>query len=112
MPPKVGSRHTFTRGRLDTDSALYLTEREPFGYRDLLDNVEVISVQGDTWFSFAARFFSELPRGCGFWWVIADFQPEPPTDPTIPPEPGTRIVIPSLRTMTSVIFSERRRRDH
>lgn len=112
MPPKVGSRHTFTRGRLDLDSALYLTDREPFTYRDLVDNIEHTAVQGDTWFSIAAWYYRTLPRAAGFWWVLADFQPLQVVDPTIPPEPGATVYIPSLRTLTSVIFSERRRRDH
>ena len=30
MPPRVGSRHSFTFGVRDDDGVLHLTEREPY----------------------------------------------------------------------------------
>ena len=51
-----------------------------------------------------------MPRGCGFWWAIADFQPDPIVDPTLDLEPGRRLVVPSLRVLTDVILGEQRRR--
>jgi hypothetical protein len=112
MPPKVGSRHTFTRVRSGSDGKRYLTEREPYLYRDLSDNRYHIVRQGDTWFTIAARAFAGLPRGCGFWWAIADFQPQPIVDPTVQPDPGSVVVIPSITTLTNRILSEDRRKEH
>lgn len=111
MPPRVGSRHTFTqavlRGEIEE-----LTEREPFLFRELDDNEEITVGQGDSWFTIASRVYKELPRAAGFWWVIADFQPSPVVDSTILPEPGTKIFAPSLNTLITRILSERRRREH
>jgi len=47
---------------------------------------------------------------CGFWWAIADFQPDPVVDPTLLLEPGRRLFIPSLRVLTDVVLSESQRR--
>jgi len=112
MPPKVGSRHTFTRLRTDSDGVRYLTERAPYLYRELDDNELHIIRQGETWWTLAARYFTGLPRACGFWWAIADFQPSTVVDPTIPPEPGSVVVVPSLATLVNRILSEDRRREH
>ena len=112
MPPKVGSRHIYSRIRADAEQRLVLTEREPYAYRELTDNREITALQGDTWFSLAARYFAPLPRACGFWWAICDFQPTPILDPTVPPVTGTTIVIPSIQTLRTRIFGESRRRDH
>ena len=37
MPPKSGSRHSFTFGTRDDAARLFLSEREPYGYRELAD---------------------------------------------------------------------------
>jgi hypothetical protein len=50
-------------------------------------------------------------RACGFWWAIADFQPDPILDPTLELEPGRQLVIMSLRVLTDVILGEARRRE-
>ena len=62
-------------------------------------------------FTLAGQFYATLPRGAGFWWVIADFQPEPVHDPTIAIPPGTTVVVPSIRTLQHLILNEARRRD-
>jgi hypothetical protein len=114
MPPRVGSRHTFSSAYLDTDGeTLFLGERVPFLYRELGDNRRIPIRQGDTWFSLASFYFRPIPRAAGFWWVITDFQPDGPiVDPTIPPTPGTEVIVPSVETLTSQVFDESRRRDH
>lgn len=110
MAPHAGSRHSFTLGVRDAGGRLFLTEREPYRFREHADTrVHVVS-QGDTLFELAGRYFAPLPRSCGFWWVIADFQPDPIIDPTLELEPGRRLFIPSLRVLTDVILSEQRRR--
>lgn len=111
MPPQTGSRFLFCFGVLDARGRRYLTEREPFGYRPFPDNRVHQVVSGDTLFDLAGRYFAPLPRACGYWWAIADFQPEPIVDPTLVLDVGRRLVIPSSRALTDVILGEPRRRE-
>lgn len=111
MPPRRFSRHTFTSAVLDDDGRLFLTEREPFRFRAMPDTRQHVVKEGDTLFSLAGRYFSPLPRPAGFWWVIADFQPDPIHDPTIDLDPGRILFIPSLRVIQESVFSESRREE-
>lgn len=108
MPPMVGSRYGSCLGVRDDEGRLFLTEREPYRYRELPDNRVHVVVQGDTLWDLAGQYFAPLPRACGFWWAIADFQKDPVIDPTLELAEGTRLVIPSLRVLTDVILSEQR----
>jgi len=110
MPPRSGSRFGFCLGVLDEQDRRFLTEREPYRYRVFADNRLHRVVEGETLFDLAGRYFAPLPRACGFWWAIADFQPDPILDPTLSLEEGTTVVIPSTRVLTDVILAERRRR--
>jgi hypothetical protein len=112
MPPMLSSRYIFCLGVRDDTGRLYLTDREPYRFKAHSDNRTHRVVQGDTLFSLAGRYFAPLPRACGFWWVIADFQPDPIIDPTLDLSIGTDIFIPSLRVLTDVILSEQRRKEH
>ena len=112
MPPGVWSRFRFTKAIRDTKLNLYLTDRVPFEFRELADNIAHLVLEGDTLFTLAGRYYQPIERACGFWWVIADFQPTPIIDPTIKLEPGTTVFIPSLRTLRERIFAEDRRRLH
>ena len=112
MPPKIGSRHIFCLGVKDQEGLLHLTDREPYRFRDHTDNRVHTVVQGDTLFDLAGRYFSSLPRACGFWWVIADFQPDPIVDPTLELNTGRTMYIPSLRVLTDIILGDSRRREH
>jgi hypothetical protein len=111
MPPQSGSRLGFCLGVLDDEGRRLLTEREPYRYRVFTDNRIHRVVGGDTLFDLAGRYFAPLPRACGFWWAIADFQPDPILDPTLALEEGTTVVIPSTRVLTDVILAEARRRE-
>jgi hypothetical protein len=106
----VGSRHSFTFGVHDDAGVLHLTEREPYRFRSHTDNRVHVVVQGDTLWDLAGRYFAPLPRACGFWWAIADYQPDPIVDPTLVLEPGRRLFIPSLRVLTDVVLGEAGRR--
>lgn len=110
MAPLVGSRHSFTFGVRDDAGILFLTEREPFGFQEYSDARQHIVAQGDSLFGLAGGYFAPLPRACGFWWAIADFQPDPIIDATLELELGRRLFIPSTRALTDVILGEQRRR--
>ena len=109
MPPRVGSRYSSSFGVRDDEGRLFLTDREPYGFRPLPDNRVHVVVEGDSLWGLAGQYFASLPRACGFWWAIADFQEPPIVDPTLALEPGARLVIPSLRTLGDVILGDRRR---
>lgn len=111
MAPLAGSRHSFTSGVRDEEGRVFLTEREPYGFRAHPDTRAHVVAQGESLFDLAGRYFAPLPRACGFWWAIADFQQDPIIDPTLELEVGRRLLIPSVRVLTDVILSERRRRD-
>jgi hypothetical protein len=111
VPPRVGSRFGLCSGVADDAGRRFLTEREPYRYRTLPDNRRHLVVEGDTLFELAGRYFAPLPRACGFWWVIADFQPDPILDPTLALDVARVLIIPSPRVLTDVILSEARRRE-
>ena len=111
MPPQSGSRLGFCLGVLDDEGRRFLTEREPYRYRVFTDNRIHRVVGGETLFDLAGRYFAPLPRACGFWWAIADFQPDPILDPTLALDEGTTLAIPSTRVLTDVILAEARRRE-
>lgn len=114
MPPRQFSRHSFTIGQPDSgeirsQEVTFLSDRVPFVYRERPDNIIHQVLQGETLFTLAGRYYRQLPRASGLWWVIADFQPKPVHDPTIELAPGTLLVIPSLRTIIEEVFNEERR---
>jgi hypothetical protein len=111
VPPLVGSRFGLCLGVLDDDGRRRLTEREPYRFRPLPDSRAHCVVEGDTLFELAGRYFAPMPRACGYWWAIADFQPDPIVDPTLTLPVGSTVVIPSTRVLTDVILSEARRRE-
>lgn len=110
MPPRRWSRYTFATAVPDADGNLFLHGDEPFRFVDRPDTTAHIVRRGDSLFTLAGRYFEGVPRACGLWWVIADFQPEPIHDPTRMLELGRVLYIPSFRTLKEEIFSEARRR--
>ena len=111
MPPKSSSRYLFCRASEDEAGRRSLTTRAPFRFRTLADTRTHVVSAGDTLWTLAERYFSPLPRAAGFWWAIADFQPEPILDPTVVLDVGRVLFIPSSRVLTDVILGETRRRE-
>lgn len=111
MPPSTNSRYLFCQGLKDSAGRLYLSDRVPYRYRKLADNRFHTVVAGDSLFTLAHIYFSPMLRAAQFFWVIADFQPDPIVDATIGLRPGTQIVIPSVRTLIEEIFNEARREE-
>jgi hypothetical protein len=109
MPPRSTSRHSFCLGVLDPGGRRLLTEREPLRFREFPDNRQHRVVEGDTLWGLAGLYFAPLPRACGFWWAIADFQPDPILDPTLTLEIGRPMVIPSGRLLCDIILRDTRR---
>jgi hypothetical protein len=109
MPPGAYSREQFCDGITDENGLLYLSEPAPFGYVERADNVLFVTGQGDTLASIAATRFASFPRPAGLWWAVADFQPQPIFDPTVPLVPGTVLVLPSERLLVEEMFSQGRR---
>ena len=111
MPPTVHSRYEFCTGVRDAVNRLYLTPRVKFEYAVFDDTIEHHVREGDTWHSIAALYYHGLdPRPARFFWAVCDFQLPPIVDPTIPPEPGSTVYVPSLRTMREEILHTKRRR--
>lgn len=111
MPPQRLSRHLLTTGLTDSDERVFLSDRVPFRFTHFSDNRKHTVKEGDTLFNIAGRYFAPLPRPAGFFWVVADFQPDPIIDPTLKLELLRTIFVPSIRTLVEVIFNEDRRED-
>lgn len=118
MPPGASSRYLFCEGIDDGDGKTYLTTADPFRYRDLSDNIEHVCVESDTLWGIAGTYYAELARdsngsvasgtsGAQLYWVIADFNDI--ADPTLTLAAGTRLWVPSPRTVTEEILAEVRR---
>lgn len=107
MPSRY-SRDRFCVGLLDDDSTLYLSDPEPFRYQDRADNIEHPVSDGESWESIALATYGRAEIG----WVIADYQPEPVDDMTVPPTPGATLVLPSPRVVEEEVLSVERREEH
>lgn len=108
--PRLGSRYLFCVATANREGALELSDREPFRYRELADSRVHTIAAGDTLWHLAGRCFAPLARAEGYWWAIADFQPEPIVDPTLELVLGATLVIPSVRTLTDLILADPIRR--
>jgi len=114
------SPYRFCVETADSDGRRFMTEREPFGYVDLADNVPHLVAEGDTWHGLAYHYFRplklrdkngvEVEVSSLLGHVIRDFQPVPILDPFIPPTPGSYLYVPSRRTLLNKIYSPDRRR--
>ena len=111
MPPLAGSRYTFCQAFQDDKGRWLLSDREPYRFCEHADTRVHVVAQGNTLFELAGRYFAPLPRACGYWWAIANYQPEGGiVDPTIELELGSVVHAPSLRVLTDIILGESSRR--
>lgn len=117
MPPRLHSRHTFVTQVDDgkDPKRVFLSGRSKFRYEDLPDNTIHTVKDGDSLHRLAARTYAPLSRppefsAAQFWWVIADFQPQPIHDPTIILATGSTLILPSLRTLQDKILNPAFRR--
>src|SRR5688572_12344109 len=110
MPPTLDSRHILASGvtRIE-DGLTYLLDREPFRFVDRPDNRRIIAGVYDTWQSLANEWLKPIRNPAQRWWVLADFQPDPITDPTVPPVPGTLVYIPTPEFVLAEIDSRDRK---
>ena len=96
----------------DLDGNRFLTDPEPFAYRELSDTIEHTVSDGDTLTKIAARYYAALPNPQQLWVVIAGFQPEPIHDPSVALVAGDKIFVPGLRTILTDVFAEARRAEY
>ena len=118
MIPGALSRYAFCR-TVALRGQQALTDRAPYRFRVLSDTRQHVVKRGHT-----LRYIAELHyramtkslagdvRASDLWHVIADFQPSPIVDPTVPLTVGRVLFIPSTRTVLEDIFSENRRLEH
>ena len=89
----------------------HLEQRLGFKVFERFGRRVTLTMEGESLFSLAGRFFRPRPRAAGLWWIIADFQPDPILDPSVPLDVGRSLFVPSLRTVDEEILSEKRRRE-
>lgn len=111
MPPRRNSRHLLTTGLTDTNQNVFLADRVPLRFIDLPDNRKHTVKEGDSLFNIAGRYFAPVNRPAGFFWVVADFQPDPIIDPTLKLDSRRVLIVPSIRTLIEIVLNEDRRED-
>lgn len=109
MPPLPYSRYTLCSAVQLDNGRLYMLDREPIRFQNRTDNIRVVVAAGDTWETLAEQYLDGPANPASLWWIIADFQPEPVIDPTVPPTPGSVVYIPDPRFVMSEYFSDKRR---
>lgn len=83
----------------DDRGRVVLPEREPFSCEERADTRRHTVLPGDTLAVLAGRYFAPLPRACGYWWALCEFQPEPIVDPTLSLATGRVLHVPSVAAL-------------
>jgi hypothetical protein len=99
------SRYRWSSIFVDEANRRFFGPRPRFEYQDLPDNKIHTVREGERLWHVAQIHFRGFARAGNLWWVIADFQPQPIHDPTLALEPGTYLVVPSLRTVEGLVFT-------
>lgn len=97
------SRWSRSEAVVDDIGRVVLTEREPFVFREREDTRTHTVLPGDSLAVLAGDYFAPLPRACGYWWAIAEFQVEPIVDPTQPLTVGRILTIPSIAALEELL---------
>ena len=87
----------------DDSGRVVLAERVPMLFRERPDNRMHTVLPGDTLAALAGTYFAPLPRACGYWWAIAEYQPEPIVDPTEALAVGRVLIVPSLDALEAFL---------
>lgn len=96
---------------MGADGLPHFVDRVPYRYRDFPDNRVHVVKPADKLMHLAAVHFAPMTRACGYWWILADFQPQPIIDPILPLyKQRDRVVVPSRRVLTDVILPSMWRR--
>ncbi len=102
------SRHLLCETLVDAEGRLFLGERSRYYYREIVDNIFHTVTEGDSIFTLAAKYYDGFENAALLYWAIADFQPTPINDVTLPLPVGRILVIPSPRTLVEEILSPAR----
>jgi hypothetical protein len=98
-----GSRYIQADLLRDTAERIHTGSRPRYVFADIDDITMHVIEAGDTLHSLADLYYgSENSNSATYWWLIADFQPEPIQDPTIALEPGDIILIPPISIVQDV----------
>lgn len=98
------SRYNLADLYKDSSNRSYTSLRGRVFFDDVEGTVPHVVEDGDTLWSLADRYYGGLiDDDVNYWWVIADFQPEPINDPTIKLEKGQIILVPPLELIMAVL---------
>lgn len=103
---RTQSRYAYAPRFVDGRGNVRLMARVPFRYRAFDDTVTHTVNEGDSLFTLAGHYYAPMPRACGYWWAIADFQPEPIIDGTLALPLGSQIYVPSARVLVTLILAD------
>lgn len=111
MPPLVNSRYFQSRGKRTEDGVVYLAEPNELDPKELFDGSEDTHIveEGESLQGIAARYWTtgdERPNDPGpesWWWIIAQLNDI--MDATLTVEPGTVLLVPSLRIVKERILN-------
>jgi hypothetical protein len=77
------------------DDAVVFQVPERLSYEDREDNTIHIVTEGERIYDLAQAYFARvIPNGIDIWEVLAQYQPEPIVDPSVPLAAGREIFIP------------------
>jgi hypothetical protein len=111
--PSTLSVYRFCQAYEAPDGRKYLTDIQPFLFEELTDTTPHVVVGEQRIEDVAAihyQVYGEEAYLLGQ--VLAQFQPEPLFDPTVPLVAGSTVFVLSLRAIEERVFAESRRLDY